>query len=177
MQETKGPGRKGRDEIIRREILRRMDAGEPVNYRAIMGAVGGGPATIKRVLASLDLGTDARGDAQREHELRERVRKAGERVAEAEAYVKGAKEAGEALAREITGTLATVRDAHKMLIMEVEALRAVMGEVRRELASNRPASDPLMEARLKKSNAENGKMAGMIEKLQRQLYEAGVEAF
>lgn len=177
MAETKGAGRKGRDDIIRREILRRMDAGEKISFRAIMAAVGGSPATIKRVLVALNLGTDGRGDAQREHELRERVREAGTKVAEAEAYVQGAKAAGEAMAREITGTLSMVRDAHSMLIREVDTLRTLITEVRRELSANRPTSDPLVEARLKKAQAENGNMAAKIEQLKRQLYEAGVDVF
>lgn len=177
MTESSRPGRKPRDEIIKREVLRRLSAGEPVNYRAIMAAVGGSPATIKRVLTALNLTTDARGDAQREMETRERLREAGSKVQEAEAYVKGAKEAGEALAREITNTLATVRDAHGMLIREVETLRGLMAEVRRELAANRPAVDPLMDAKLKRAQSENGRMAETIEQLKRRLNDAGIEAF
>lgn len=171
------PGRKSRDELIRKEVLRRLDAGEPVNYRAIHGAVGGSTATIRRVLASLDLAGDARGNAQREIELRERVREAGTRVAEAEAYVQGAREAGEALAREITGVMGTVRDAHTMLLREIDTLRTLAGELRRELAANRPAQtgDPLLEARLRKAHDENGRMAATIEKLKRQMHEAGVD--
>lgn len=177
MAETKGPGRKGRDDIIRREILRRHDTGEPISYRAILGAVGGSPATIKRVMETINLEADARGDAQREHELRERLRQAGTKVQEAEAYVRGAQEAGAALAREITNTLSTVKDAHGMLIREVDTLRGLMAEVRHELAANRPASDPLMEARLKKANAENGRLAELLEQMKRRLNDAGVETF
>lgn len=177
MTDTSRPGRKPRDDIIKREILRRQTAGEPVTYRAIRAAVGGSPATIKRVLVSLNLSTDACGDAQREIQVRERLREAGSKVAEAEAYVKGAKTAGEALAREITSTLAMVKDAHGMLIREVETLRVLMASVRSELAANRPASDPLMEARLKKANAENGRLVETIDKLKRQLNDAGIEVF
>lgn len=178
--ETKAESRKGRkprDEIIRREVLRRLDTKEPINYRAIIGAVGGSPATVKRVLVSMGLAPDARGAAQHEQQIRERMREAHNMVESAEAYLRGAKESGDAIAREITTMLGMVKDAHGMLIREVETLRTVMGEVRRELAMHRPAQvgDPVLEAKLKKASAENGRMAQTIEQLKRRLHEAGVE--
>lgn len=175
--EPRRPGRKPRNEIIEREVRRRLAAGEPITNRAIRAAVGGSPATITSVLVSMNLGTDARGNVEREIQLRERIKEAGDRVAEAEAFVKGAREAGELMAREITGTLSTVRDASAMLLRGLDELRSLMLSVKGELAANRTASDPLMEARLKKANAENGKMAQRIEEMKRRLHDAGVEDF
>lgn len=175
--EPRRPGRKPRNEIIEREVRRRLATGEPITNRAIRQAVGGSPATITSVLASMHLGTDARGNIEREIQLRERIKEAGARVAEAEAFVKGARETGELMAREITSTLSTVRDAHAMLMRGLEELRVLMGDVRSELAANRPSSDPLLEARLKKANAENGTMARKIEDMKRLLNDAGVEYF
>lgn len=175
MQAASRAGRKPRDEIIEREVKRRLAAGEPITYRAVRAAVGGAPATIKRVLDKLNLGTDARGKADREVQVRERLREAGAKLAEAEAYAKGASEVGAAIAKEITGTLSQVRDAHGILVKEIDTLRGMVAQLARELAAQRPASDPLMEARLKRANAENGKMAETIEQLRRRLFEAGVE--
>ena len=175
--EPRRPGRKPRNEIIEREIRRRLAAGEPITNRAIREAVGGSPATITSVLAGMNLGTDARGNVEREIQLRERIKEAGDRVAEAEAFVKGARETGELMAREITGTLSTVRDASAMLLRGLDELRTLMLSVKGELAANRPASDPLLEVRLKKANADNGAMARKIEDMKRLLNEAGVEYF
>lgn len=168
-------GRKPRDEIIEREIKRRLASGEPITYRAVRSAVGGAPATIKRVLDKLNLGTDARGTAAREVQVRERLRDAGAKLAEADAYVRGAREAGVALAGELTGALTQVRDAHGILVKEIDVLRGLVRQLAHELAAQRPASDPLMEARLRRANADNGKMAERIEQLKRRLFEAGVE--
>lgn len=168
-------GRKPRDDIVEREIRRRLAAGEAITYRAIRGAVGGSPATIKRVLTKLNLGTDARGQAEREVQVRERLKKAASTLAEAEAYVAGAKEAGAALTREITSALAQVRDAHHILVQEVDALRRLVAQLARELAAQRPAGDPLLEARLRRASSENGKMAQRIEELTRRLRETGAD--
>lgn len=175
--ERRGPGRKPRDDIIEREIRRRQIAGEPISYGAIRGTVGGSPATIKRVLQRLGLLTDPRADAEKEWRAQERLRDAGAKLAEAEALVQGAREASVAMAREITGTLGMVRDAHGILIREVEALRRTMVEVKRELAAHRPAQvgDPILEAKLRQAHSENGRMAQTIEQLKRRLYDAGVE--
>jgi hypothetical protein len=179
-------GPKPRDSIIEAEVSRRLKTGEPITFRSIREAVGGSPKTIKGVFIRLGVQTDAPGSFDRELQVRERLRHAGEQLSEAEAYFKGARESGESMAREITSTLATVRDAHTMLVRETDGLRTLMGEmrelmihVRRELAINRPptAGDPLLEAKLKKAAAENGRMAQTIEQMKRQLHDAGVTEF
>lgn len=177
MTENSRPGRKPRNDIIRLEVRRRLAAGEPLTNRAIRKAVGGSPSTISAVLSEMGLGTDRRSNIEREIQLREHIRMAGAKAAETEAQFKGAKEAGEAMAREIASTLSTVKDAHMMLMRGVEDLRALMVEVRRELAANRPASDPLMDARLKKANAENGKLVERVMELKRLLNDAGIEVY
>jgi hypothetical protein len=168
-----------------------MGTGEPITYRSIRAAVGGAPATIKRVLESLGLRTDARGKAEREIQVRERLREAGARLAEAEAYARGAKEASDAILKEISGALSSMRDAQLILLREIDALRGAQmtfareidalrglaGQVARELAANRPAGmgDPLLEAKLRRATTEAGRMAQTIERLRKRLHEAGIE--
>ena len=160
---VRGPGRTSRLETIKREIVRRRTVGEPVNHRAIRRAVGGSPATIKKALDQLGVGTDARGASEREEELRREAQEA-----------KAHNRALQGALREFAATAALLNDARAGLMQAIDELRGLSAAMSKEMRAAKTQSDPLDAARIRSLTDQNGKLSMRLEAALRALERGGL---
>lgn len=171
----KRSGRKSRYDFIKREAVRRMEAGEPLNYRVLRAAVGGSHATIKRVFEDIGVATDPRGDVEREEYLRRNIRAQDMLLKEQEGYSAGLKDALATMSRTAEAAAALISDTRAPLMQAIDDLRRVAGQMASELKASKTQSDPLDAARIRRLSDENGRLSMRLESLMKTLQKHGIE--